>query len=162
MNFAVIFVFYLLGAPLTSSLPDQKPDLLIIGNDTIFLKSFPLEQLGFAKRPFSYGNYDFPNEYCFRGYQAVWKVVDKKLLLSEIIKADGSAEKADMIAYFMQNNYTPVVYGGSIFADWFTMDLTSFPREYKFLGCVWKGKRAKKLKPALRFKNGILVVNRCK
>ena len=54
---------------------EQTPDRLIIGKDTIYLKSFPLEQLRtknkFSEPPFYYyGKYSFPSTGCYRGYIA--------------------------------------------------------------------------------------------
>ena len=138
---------------------DQKPDLLIIGHDTILLKSFPLEILGFNTRPFTYGNYDFPGKDCYRGYQAIWKVVGNKLFLADIVKADNTQEKIDKEKYFIDNQYSPIVIDGLIFADWFTMDLTSYPRDLKYFGCVWKSK-TKRQKASIRFRNGVMTYNR--
>ena len=87
-----IFFFLLSTIPLALS-ADQIHDLLIIGKDTILLKSFPLEELNFQIRPFRYGRYDFPGPTCWRGYQATWKVIDNKLFLVEISKVDAPHEK---------------------------------------------------------------------
>lgn len=159
MQSLLFIILYCLSVPAPSAINDQLPDILIVGKDTIFLKSFPLEDLGFSKRPFTYGQYDFPGEYCYRGYQATWKVKGNKLYLTEITKADASKEKLDMVQYFMSNDYIPIISEGAIFADWFTKDLTSFPRNYTYWGCVWKSK-TKKQRPSLRFENGILRLNK--
>lgn len=140
---------------------DQRPDILIVGDDTILLKSFPLEELGFKGRPFSYGKYDFPGEDCFRGYQAVWEVIGNKLFLTDLIKVDDPQTKIDIVQYFQQNDYIPIVINGNIFADWFTKDLTSFPRDFKYFGCVWKP-RIKKPRPSMRFDHGVMTLNRYK
>lgn len=138
---------------------DQRPDILIIGSDTIMLKSFPLEELGFKERPFSYGKYDFPGEDCYRGYQAVWKVIGNKLFLTDLIKVDDPMTRIDIVEYFHRNEYIPIVINGAIFADWFTKDLTPYPRDFDFFGCIWKS-RIKKCKPAMRFENGVIKLNR--
>lgn len=139
---------------------DQIHDILIVGRDTIFLKTFPLEELNLTIRPFQYGRYDFPGTSCYRGYQATWKVIDKRLFLVEIAKVDDTHEKADIIQLFAQNGLSPTVINGMILADWFSIELTSFPRVYKFLGCVWKSSGAKKCRPTMRFDSGRLVYNR--
>lgn len=141
---------------------DQVHDILIINKDTICLKSFPLEDLGFAKRPFNYGGYDFPGTHCWRGYKATWQVIDNKLFLTTLAKADDSGEEADIIKFFAENNYVPTLINGLVFADWFTMDLRSFPRDYKFLGCVWKSRRPEKCKALLKFDRGVMKSNRYK
>jgi hypothetical protein len=154
----IIFSYFLCPHPYSI---DQRPDLLIIGNDTIMLKSFPLEYLGFKERPFTYGKYDFPGEDCYRGYQAVWKVIDNKLFLADLIKVDDPMTKIDIVEYFTKNEYTPIVIDGLIFADWFTIELTPFPRDFKYFGCIWKS-HVKKSKAAMRFENGVIKLNRCK
>ncbi len=156
-----IFFFLLYTVHLAFS-TDQIHDILIIGKDTIFLKTFPLEQLNFEKRPFMYGRFDFPSTACWRGYQATWKVIGNKLFLVEIAKVDAPEEKIDMVKYFAENNYTPTIINGLIFADWFSLDLRSFPRDYKYWGCVWKPKGSKPCKACIRFQNGVLVYNRYK
>lgn len=161
MKCLVIFCFlFVTSIPSVFSI-DQRPDLLIIGSDTILLKSFPLEVLGFKTRPFTYGQYDFPDIGCYRGYQAVWRVIGHKLFLAEIIKADGSYERIDIVKYFMENDYVPIVKNGLIFADWFTITLKPFPRNFKYLGCVWKHK-SKRQPVCIKFRNGIMTCNRYK
>ena len=139
---------------------DQIHDILIVGRDTIFLKTFPLEQLNFSIRPFQYGQYDFPGTSCYRGYQATWKVIDKRLFLVEITKVGAPGEKADIVQLFARNGQSPTVINGMVLADWFSMDLTTFPRVYNFLGCVWKSAGAKKCRPTVRFQSGKMVLNR--
>lgn len=160
MKSLFIIIFSYLFCPSSYSI-DQRPDILIVGNDTILLKSFPLEQLGFKVRPFTYGNYDFPGEDCYRGYQAVWKVIGNKLFLTDLIKVDDPMTRIDIVEYFHKNEYIPIVIDGLIFADWFTIELTPFPRDYNFFGCIWKS-RVKKSKAAMRFENGIIKLNRCR
>jgi len=157
-----ITILFLIVSVRSSFATDQIHDILIIGRDTICLKSFPLEDLGFTKRPFRYGNYDFPGTHCYRGYRATWKVIDKKLYLVEITKADDTQEPIDMVKYFAENNYTPVVIDGLIFADWCSLELSPFPRCYKYFGCVWKSKRSHKCKTSIGFEKGILKYNRYK
>jgi len=78
---------------------EQFPDILIIGKDTIYLKSFPLEQLRaknkFIKTPFDYGSYSFPSTGCYRGYVATWQIIDEFLTLKEVRKID-----SDLSHYF--------------------------------------------------------------
>ena len=159
MNSLVLIFFSFINAFSPPYPTDQLPDFLVMDNDTILLKSFPLEELSFEIRPFSYNGYSYPDIECIRGYQAVWKVVGRKLFLAEILKADESRERIDIVPYFMENDYTPNVINGLIFADWFTMDLTPFPRDIKFLGCVWKDKTPKKQKASIRFRHGVMTAN---
>lgn len=156
-----IFFFLLSTAHLVHS-TDQIHDILIIGKDTIFLKSFPLEELNFEKRPFMYGRFDIPGTSCWRGYQATWKVIGNKLFLVDIAKVGEPHVKVDIVKYFTDNNYSPTIINGLIFADWFSLDLRSFPRDYKYWGCVWKPKGSKPCKACIRFQNGVMVYNRYK
>lgn len=109
---------------------EQIPDRLIIGDDTIYLKSFPLEELrvkhSFKKPPFKYGNYSFPNTGCWRGYVATWKIIDKKLMLIKVEKIDSTSKKLNIIKYFESNNFTPTVIDGYVFADWYTETLKRY------------------------------------
>ena len=139
---------------------DQKPDLLLVGSDTIFLKSYPLEDLRFEQRPFSYSIYDFPDDDCIRGYLATWRIVDDSLYLVNVVKGDETHKQLDLVKYFSENDYSPIMSDGMIFADWFTMELSSFPRHYNYLGCNFKSYRVKKSKACLKFDKGIVVYNK--
>ncbi len=115
---------------------EQLSDLLIIENDTIYLKSFPLEKLGFEKSPFSYGEFNFPHTGCWRGYCATWKIIDNKLALLEVEKVDSTKQKLDIIDFFKQNNYSPKFVNGYVYADWFDSKLLiySSPHYYRYSG----------------------------
>jgi hypothetical protein len=134
---------------------EQLPDLLIIENDTICLKSFPLEELGLQVRPFKYGDYEFPSTACWRGYQAIWKVFDNKLFLIEILKADSTKERLDLEFFFNSNNYTPTKINGMIYANWYSANLEQYPRYWT--GCVFESHKPKKSKLSYRFVNGMLT-----
>ena len=157
---ALILFMLITAIPLTSA-TEQIHDILIIGKDTIRLNSFPLEKLGFQVRPFDY--YDFPASNCWRGYQATWKVIDDKLFLVEVVKIDEPDKKLDLVNYFKANNYEPVLRDGLVFADWFSLDLTSYPRNCRHWGCsFFKTYKPKKSRPSIRFENGVMVQNRYK
>lgn len=161
----LLFLFFsLIISPVISSehAVVQKPDFLVLEKDTIFLNSFPLEYLNFQQRPFKYGYFYFPNSSCWRGYQATWEVIDRKLFLIEIARVDASREKIDLIAYFAANNYTPTIINGKIFADWFTADLKSYPRDFGKWSCNFKSYKCKRFKSEIRFENGVMVFNKYK
>jgi hypothetical protein len=162
MKSLAIFFFSLLTFNPVSPVNDQIHDILVIGKDIIYLKTFPLEELGFTQRPFKYGIYDFPSISCLRGYQATWKVIDKKLFLVSVNKINAPDEKLDLIKYFEDNDYSPRIIDGMIFADWYTKELASYPKDYKYWGCEWKSKTPKKLKTSIRFEKGIMVSNKYK
>jgi hypothetical protein len=162
MKKLIILLCFFFSAPIPTYSTDQIYDLLIIKGDTVHIRTFPLEELSFAIRPFSYGGYASPDLSCLRGYQATWQVIDKKLFLVRLAKVDAPNESIDIVKYFEENNYDPVVINGMIFADWYSRILAAFPKKYKYWGCEWKPRKAKKLKPAIRFENGIMVRNNYK
>ena len=159
MKSAMILLYLCLSATRPAYATDQIHDLLIIKGDTIFIKTFPLEELAFIKRPFQYGSIAFPDITCLRGYQATWTVIEKKLFLVKLSKINAPAEQIDLEAYFKDNEYNPVVINGMIFADWYSRNLASFTHRYKDLGCEWKPRKPKILKTAIRFEKGIMVRN---
>jgi len=84
---------------------EQESDLLIIGNDTIYLETFLLEKLNLEKRPFGNTRTTAPSTACWKGYRAIWKIIDKKLYLEKIIHCDSDPEKGelDIIELFKVN-----------------------------------------------------------
>jgi hypothetical protein len=140
----------------------QKPDFLIIENDTILLKSFPLEELGFKISPFKFGKYGFHTTGCWRGYQATWKVIEDRLFLIDIVKDDSTKEKLNIDNYFKENKYSPQILNGLIFADWFTADLEPYFIKYSKYKCLLKSYQPKKSKAKIKFEKGIMIENKYK
>lgn len=126
MKNRIFFIVFVFVSILKVGATEQVSDLLIIKNDTFYLKTFPLEKLNLKKSPFMYGNYSFPHTGCWRGYIATWKIIDDKLFLLQVEKADTSNEKLDIIKYFKQNNYTPKLIDGLILADWYSDTLARY------------------------------------
>jgi len=139
---------------------EQISDKLIIGNDTICLQTFPLEDLNFKIRPFKYGDYDFPHTACWRGYQATWKVIENKLFLIEVIRVDSIPDTLDLEQYFIKNGYEPKIINGLIYADWFTADLEKYPALYVNKGCIYRSYNPKKKKVVLKFDKGEMIENK--
>lgn len=141
---------------------EQVADILIIGTDTIYLKSFPLEDLRdkqkIEKAPFYYGKSCCPSKGCWRGYIATWKIIKEKLMLIEVVKLDSTAEKLNIIDYLKDNNYTPKVIDGFVFADWYTDTLKQY-YDYTHLKYFYIAKEWLKSnkKAELIFENGIVV-----
>jgi hypothetical protein len=143
---------------------EQIPDVLIIEKDTFYLKSFPLEKLEFEKSPFSYGEYNFPHTGCWRGYRATWEIIDNKLLLTEVVKIDSTNQKLDIIDFFKQNNYTPELVNGYVYADWYTSRLMTYSSIdfYRYTGFYLEEEYPwikNKKNVQLDFKKGILKEN---
>jgi len=140
---------------------EQFPDLLIIGNDTIYLKSFPLASLGFEVGPF--GN-DAPNTGCWRGYHATWRLVNYKLYLDSIIACNPLDGTIDPIEYLRSNGYEPVIENGLIFADWYSGKLIKYGKfSWKnkiFLWSHWDEDEIDLDDIILWFDEGYLVLNK--
>ncbi|MFA6705080.1 MAG: hypothetical protein WCS10_02720, partial [Bacteroidales bacterium] len=85
MRKSILLIIILFISITKVSATEQFSDLLIIKNDTFFLKTFPLEKLKLKLKvkqsPFKYGDYGFPHTACYRGYLATWKIIDNKLFL---------------------------------------------------------------------------------
>ena len=160
----ILTIFLLLIITFNCYSTEQLSDLLIIENDTIYLKSFPLEKLEFEKKPFSYGEFNFPHTGCWRGYCATWKIIDNKLALIKVVKVDSTNQELNIVDYFKQNNYSLKFVNGNIYADWFNAKLLiySAPNYYRYAGLYLEEEyeRTKnKNKVQLIFENGILKEN---
>ncbi len=145
---------------------EQFPDKLIIGKDTIYLKSFPLESLKFKKASFDYGGYSFLSTGCYRGYVATWEIIAQTLTLREVQKIDSVGTQLDIIEYLSNNDYVPKIINGYVIADWYSDTL----KLYDFFLCNLAYKfdefyvskdylREKDKKIELVFENGRLVRN---
>ena len=139
---------------------EQLPDYLIIKGDTIELKSYPMEQLQFEVAPFEYAPNFYELEKCLRGYQATWQVINNKLFLTNLAKVGDPQAKVDIERYFIENNYTPIVINGYVFADWYTSLLMSYPSSPQKCAYFEKTYRPQRQKATMRFEAGILKVNR--
>ena len=104
MKRTLVFLGVFLLAHLTGFATEQVPDRLIIGKDTIYLKSFPLEDIkvngASLKPPFMYGKYSFPHTGCWRGYIATWQVIDNFLLLTKVEKLDSVNTQLNIVEYW--------------------------------------------------------------
>lgn len=104
---------------------EQEADLLIVNNDTIYLKSFPLDSLNLTERPFGYTRQTAPSTACWRGHRAIWRIIDNKLYLEKITRCYSDNEKGEenLPEFFKRNQIEVEEYKGMILADWVTMDL---------------------------------------
>ena len=162
--FLILSVIFL--AILTAFSTEQTPDKLIIGKDTIYMKSFPLENLRLKKSPFDYGRYGFPSTGCYRGYVATWQVIDENLTLKEVKKIDSIGTQLNIVEYLSDNGYNPKIKNDYVVADWYsdTLKLYDFFTEnftYK-LNEYYVSKdylKNKDTKIELIFENGKLIAN---
>ncbi len=137
----------------------QIPDLLIVEKDTFMLYSFPLESLHIEKSPFDYGGFPFPHTACWRGYQATWKILNNQLFLVQVIKVDSTKEKLDIIKYFKENNFSPTILNGFVFADWYSAKFRYFARwDRRLRNYIYA--YPKILFPVLEIKNGYVIKNK--
>lgn len=163
----ILSLFILIFVSINCFSTEQISDLLIIEKDTFFLKSFPLEKLQLQKPPFSYGDFNFPHTGCWRGYVATWKIIDDKLALIEIEKVDSTKQKLNIIEFLKQNNYSPKLVNGYVYADWYTSSLStcSFPEDYRYSGFYLEEEYSwakNKKEVQLVFEKGILKENNIK
>ena len=168
------FCLLFLLISISSKATQQIPDLLIIGKDTLQIfepENYPLEKLNLKKRPFNYTNTTSPHTACWRGYQAIWKVINNELFLEKIQRCygDNKSEKIqDLDKLFQENNINVMKKNGLIFASWVNIKLykyqyyTTQPKKYrrKLLTDYWP----KKTKPSkadlkLEILNGIITKN---
>ena len=127
--FLILVVIFL--ASLTAFSTEQMPDRLIIGKDTIYLKSFPLDYLRvkhkIRKAPFDYGDgWGFPHTGCYRGYVATWQIIDDFLTLKEVQKIDSVETQLNIVEYLSANGYNPKTINGYVVADWYSDTLKHY------------------------------------
>ncbi len=162
------FFFLSFGAFAT----EQEADLLIVGNDTIYLKYFPLDSLNFTKRPFGYTRQTAPSTACRRGYRAIWRIVDNKLYLERITRcySDNKEGEENFKELFQRNQIDFEEMNDMIFAGWvninlYTMDFSIgrlYPnRIYLYDGYYMKDKM-KEENLRLRIANGKIEVDKLK
>jgi hypothetical protein len=94
------------------------------------------------------------------GYQATWKVIENKLFLIEVIRADSTQNKLELEQYFLKNGYKPKTINGLIYADWFTADLEKYPALYANKGCIYRSYKPNKKKVVLKFDKGVMIENK--
>ena len=145
---------------------EQVADILIIEEDTIYLQSFPLENLKIKQAPFDYGGYSFINTACWRGYVATWQIMDETLVLKEVRKLGSTDTILNVLEYLENNGYTPKTINGNVIADWYSDTLKlyhsfyynhTYKNEQFYLSKDYSGGKDKKAE--LVFENGKLIEN---
>ena len=147
---------------------EQTSDLLIIGENTVFLKTFPLEQLEMKYRPFGVGEEGkYSNTNCWRGYRAVWKIIDEKLFLEKIIQCNNSPGEENIVELFEKNGIQYQEKDGMILADWCTLDfyrmtspISIFDKNRTYLYSGWDKLIKRKKKIILQIENGLIRKNK--
>ena len=163
------FILILIGNIFTFSIviaTEQCPDILIIGKDTIYLKSFPLENLKVNNKTFKapFDNGGWVSTGCWRGYIATWQIIDELLVLTKV-ENHFSKQKLNIVEYFKRIGYNPKTKNGYVIADWYTDSLKNYESVYneakyeKFylIGADFPEREDKKVE--LKFVNGKLIRN---
>lgn len=147
----------------------QQTDLLIIEKDTFYLKTFPLENLKLTTRPFGNTRLTAPSTSCWRGYRAVWRVIDNKLYLEKIIRCnyDRGTTKQSIKELFDQNGIKCKEKDEMILADWLTITFYKLPkhhfRDQTYLTGAYDSRGNQKDKSLkLEIENGKITLNRLK
>ena len=109
---------------------EQISDILIIGKDTFYLKSFPFDYLRIKEAPFEYNGYTFPHTGCYRGYIATWQIIDEILVLKEVQRIDSLGTQLNIIEYLKNNGYNPKILDGFVKADWYSDTLKCYDLSY--------------------------------
>lgn len=138
-------------------------DLLVVGQDTFYLKTFPLEALNLTNRPFNLSKEDANVSGSYPGYQAVWQLVDGKLYLEKILSDAGKAE--DIVLLFQNNNIKIQRKNNLILADWlsitfYAMEPFDPTNNSKVFLAGSYNKTVIPSKILLRIANGIVNVNK--
>ncbi len=120
----LFFIFAILTSSISAFATEQETDLLIIGKDTIYLDIFPLEGLNLTSRPFGKTRATAPSSNCWRGYSAVWRIIDNKLYLEKILHCNSDKESGEenIQELFKRNAIEYSENNGLIFASWCTLD----------------------------------------
>ena len=114
---------------LSVSATQQESDLLIIKNDTILIKSFPLEVLNLKHRPFNYSLRRGPSTACY----SIWRVLENELYLEKIINCNSDkSKKQNIVELFHLNKLEFIEKNGMILVDWYSAKFYNYfyPKEY--------------------------------
>ncbi len=128
-NLTTIAAFLLFLWPMSLMATEQEPDLLIIGNDTLLIKSFPLENLDLKFRPFGLTRETAPSTACWRGYRAIWRAKNDSIFLERIISCSTDfsirpeIKEQDLNEFIDRNKIKSKLVNKKIFADWYSTNL---------------------------------------
>ncbi|MBJ7881248.1 hypothetical protein [Gelidibacter salicanalis] len=168
----IMSFIFLLSLTFSAFATEQEMDLLIVENDTIYLKTSLLEKLELETPPFGNTRERAPSTGCWRGYRAIWKIIDNKLYLEKIIRCNSDRGKGeqDLIELFKANGFDFKENNGMILADWVTEDFykmnfssSNYYKDKIYLYDGWNEKEKNKDKNLkLKIKSGEIKLNRLK
>jgi len=168
----ILTLIFLVSLTFSAFATEQETDLLIIKNDTIYLKTFLLEKLKLEKRPFGNTRATAPSTACWRGYRAIWKIIDNKLYLEKIIRCYSDRENGEqnIKELFNANGIDFKENNEMILADWVTEDFykmnfsnANYYKNKIYLYDGWNEKEKNKDKNLrLKIEKGEIKLNRLK
>ena len=126
---------------------EQSPDILIYKSDTIFIDTYPLENLMesdslLKKKIFENSDEICMSSGCWRGHVATWKIENDSLFLIKLINGCEDFEfKLENV--FGEKN----VENNQVFANWFSGDLNASFEEYLYFDPLsWEDIYSKSIK----------------
>lgn len=162
----IVALFFFFNLSKSVFATEQAADLLLIGNDTIYLKTFPLESLKLKHPPF--GSSDWENTGCWRKYWAVWRLENDTLYLEKIFDCmwlDSTRQEENVIELFRKNGLEKFIRNGRVVASWYNTILVKYPY------FIYDETRIYLSEPytipvdkfiMMRFAKGVLIENRLK
>ncbi len=143
----------------------QETDLLINGSDTIYLNTYPLENLKLRFQPFGSTRETAPSTACWRGYKAIWRILDNKLYLEKIVRCRFDSKVADenIFELFKINGLKFETKDSMILADWYNIDfykmnfsIAKYNKDKLYLYDGWNNKK-KESDVILRIEKGCIT-----
>jgi len=139
-----VLLFSTIMCSLTLFASPQAPDYIIYKKDTIPTYNLILEQylqkkeVSESAKLFGLSFRDSTTFNCWRGYQAIYKIENDSLFLSDIIRCGerGSKIDRDFSLKKMKSIFAERISNGKVYIDWFTGDI-NFPLTKKLLR--WDG-----------------------
>jgi len=134
MNRIRLLIVILLTVSLSETFATvQAPDIIIYKGDSLLLYAAPLELLykNELGRPKFFGDkMGCMTTACWRGYQAVWKIIDKELYLTGILSC---CYHEDNIKADLKKIFGDKCIDGKVKADWVTTTIFAPTGKYMFV-----------------------------
>ncbi len=133
-SLVLVFILFISSNKILATV--QTPDLLIIENDTLELRemsNFPLESLNLNFRPFNYTRQTAPNTSCWRGYQAIWRIINNEIYLEKIQRChgdDNNMRTENLNDFFTKNQMDFIEKDGLVLANWVNLNLYELKNLY--------------------------------
>lgn len=159
MHLITVFSLFILvfGKPLT----EQTPDILVLRDQTYYLKSFPLDDLKLWNTSQLNDSIEL-NSGCWRGYQATWVVRNDSLFLTGMTDCYKKYQ-IDLESYFAERKPKVEVQENELFAYWYDAKLIQYQHPFlneeesaKYLYSIDWRELKKNERVVLTFKNGII------